>query len=233
MRHFSKQDNLLCPLCSCSDVSLMHQSRKDSGPEYREFFHCGICDLVFVPSRFLISYTAEKKRYTEHNNDLYDEKYRNFLRKLYTPLRPYLKPGSKGLDYGSGPGPALATMMKEDGFNINLYDPFFHPIEINLQTKYDFITCSETAEHFRAPKVEFDKLQGMLKPNGWLGIMTGMLEEWSQFPAWYYNRDPTHIRFYSRKTMTWISKLYSWDLIFPGPNVTLFYKLSATSDYHS
>ena len=32
-----------------------------------------------------------------------------------------------GLDYGCGYAPALADIFKKDGFNIDVYDPFFFP----------------------------------------------------------------------------------------------------------
>ena len=47
-----------------------------------------------------------------------------------------------GLDFGAGPGPALAAMMSEDGFDVAIYDPFFQPDAEALQRKYDFITCT-------------------------------------------------------------------------------------------
>ena len=49
-----------------------------------------------------------------------------------------------GLDFGAGPGPALAAMMSEDGFDVAIYDPFFQPDAEALQRKYDFITSTET-----------------------------------------------------------------------------------------
>ena len=104
------------------------------------------------------------------------------------------------------------------------YDPLFHPDESALEETYDFITCTETAEHFSSPRDEFDRLQALLKPLGWLGVMTGMLEDWSEFGDWYYHRDPTHISFFSRRTMSWIADRYSWKARFPRPNVVLFHK---------
>jgi hypothetical protein len=211
-----------CPLCSFKQTSLIHTGGKGTGR--RDFFHCRLCDLIFVPDRFFLTLEEEKNRYLEHNNDPYDEDYRDFLRRLYLPLKPHLRPGSVGLDYGAGPGPALATMMKEDGFDVRMYDPFFHPDEASLSDTYDFITCMETVEHFREPATEFQYLQKMLRHGGWLGMMTSMLDDWSEFPSWYYHRDPTHVCFYSRKTMQWVGRQHSWKTHFPAQNVTLFHK---------
>ena len=135
-----------------------------------------------------------------------------------------LAPGAKGLDFGAGPGPALAMMMGEEGFNIHLYDPIFHPNASTLEQTYDFITCTETAEHLANPIREFQILDRMLRPLGWLGVMTGMLESWNAFAEWYYHRDPTHICFYSKCTMQWVANVFSWDIHFPRQNVVLFRK---------
>ncbi len=60
---------------------------------------------------------------------------------------------------------------------------------------------------------------------GWLGIMTQMLETDTQFDAWWYRRDPTHICFYQTETMRWIAAHYGWHLEMPRPNITLFQKV--------
>ena len=56
-----------------------------------------------------------------------DAGYRRFLSKLADPLMARLAPGARGLDYGCGPGPALAAMLREAGHEVALYDPFFAP----------------------------------------------------------------------------------------------------------
>ena len=211
-----------CPLCSFSDTTFFFLDV--NAPHYREFYHCETCDLVFVPDRFFVSPEDEKARYLQHNNDPADQGYRDFLSRLYTELKPHLIPNSKGLDYGAGPGPALAMMMIEDGFNVRTYDTYFYDDKKALEEDYDFIACTETAEHFRYPALDFRILDGILKRPGWLGVMTSMLDDWSDFPGWYYHRDPTHICFYSRKTMLWIAASHSWEPLFPRQNVVLFNK---------
>ena len=271
-------DSSRCPLCGSNDASLLFTSRNRAG--CREFEHCPVCDLVFVPSRYHLREEAQRSRYLEHNNDPDDADYRRFLSRLLDPLRPCLKPGSEGLgrrrlstvpllhrmlrpsgwlglmtgmidswsgfpqwhsrlldplrpclkpgseglDYGAGPGPALAVMMREEGFDVRLYDPFFHPDRSALDRSYDFIACTETAEHFADPARELRLLHRMLRPSGWLGLMTGMIDSWSGFPQWHYHRDPTHVCFYSKRTMEWIGEWYRWRVRFPCPNVALFQK---------
>ena len=107
--------------------------------------------------------------------------------------------------------------LGEAGFRVAIYDPIFFPDESVLAERYDFITCTETAEHFRDPGTQFGRLNGLLRSPGWLGVRTAMLDDWSGFPDWYYHRDPTHISFYSQRTMRWIAEQYGWGAGIPPP----------------
>ncbi len=211
-----------CPLCLSEDTKLMYKGSKAS--QFRDFLHCGECDLVFVPRHQHLDEKGQKERYLQHNNDVNDPAYREFLGRMYYELRPYLDAGGRGLDYGCGPGPALQQMMIEDGFDAQVYDIYFFPDNAALASIYDFITCTETVEHFEDPRSELDKIDRLLREGGWLGVMTGMLENWVDFPSWYYHRDPTHVNFFSQTTMRWIAKHFRWDVRFPKQNVSLFRK---------
>ena len=212
----------LCPLCYSEHTYLFHVREDRSGR--REFFRCRVCELVFVPPGYHPTADEERDRYLQHNNDPTDPGYRAFLSRLFDELRPLLVPGSMGLDFGAGPGPALAQMMAEAGFKAHVYDPIFFPDTGVLEETYDFITCTETAEHFRDPGRQFRLLDGLLRAPGWLGVMTSMLDDPSRFPGWYYHRDPTHLCFYSERTMMWIAKRHGWRPVFPRKNVVLFRK---------
>lgn len=213
----------ICPLCRAPKVRLIHTSPQRLGS--REFFVCSECDLVHVPERFHLTLEAERSRYLLHNNDADDPDYRKFLSRLWNVLRPQLAEGARGLDFGCGPGPALVRMAIEDGFDIRGYDPIFEPDRSVLESRYDFVTCTETAEHFASPETEFELLHSLLEPVGLLGVMTSMLSDWSDFPDWYYNRDPTHVAYYSQQTMCWIAESYGMEVTFPGPNAAIFRKM--------
>ncbi len=211
-----------CPLCAADQCRFIHRSDDRHG--IREFFECAECDLAFVPPRFHLSADAELERYLMHDNDIHDVGYRGFLSRLWNELKPSLRPASSGLDFGCGPGPALACMMREQGFAIELYDPFFFPNREALEARYDFITCTETAEHLRKPAETFALLDSLLADGGKLGVMTGMLDDRAAFAAWGYQRDPTHVAFYTRRAMRWIARRFGWRVEFPADNVTIFTK---------
>ena len=177
-----------------------------------------------MPPQYHPTLDESRDRYLQHNNDPSDPRYRGFLSRLFDELKPLLPDGAKGLDFGAGPGPALAQMMAEAGFEAQVYDPIFFPDADALNETYDFITCTETAEHFQDPGRQFRVLEGLLRAPGWLGVMTSMLDDPSRFPGWYYHRDPTHLCFYSEHTMRWIAERHGWQALFPRKNVVLFRK---------
>jgi SAM-dependent methyltransferase len=159
--------------------------------------------LVYVPPRYFADREAERAEYLLHENDPEDAGYRRFLSRLAAPLAERLPAAASGLDFGCGPGPALAAMMREAGFAMSLYDPFFYPDPAPLEQRYDFITATEVVEHLHRPGEELARLWGMLKPGGLLGIMTKLVLDRAAFANWHYKNDPTHVSFFSRDTWRW------------------------------
>ena len=180
--------------------------------------------VIFLDPKFRLSPSEEKYRYQQHNNGVHDEDYRLFLSKLFKPLRARLEEGSRGLDFGCGPGPALAEMLKEDGFYMDLYDPFFFKEILVFSKTYDFITCTEVIEHFFEPAKEFKRLDKMLSKGGLLGLMTAFLDDEKDFGQWYYRKDPTHVVFYQPKTFEVIAAMMDWTCEIPEKDVILFKK---------
>jgi len=209
-------DGSACPLCG-SGGGLFHADARMGA--YRR---CARCGLVWLDPRRHPSREAERAHYTTHQNSPADPRYREFLGRLWAPLRERLAPGARGLDFGSGPGPTLHLMAQADGFPCTHYDPFFAPAAERLACRYDFITCSETAEHFHRPGREFARLRALLRPGGWLGVMTSPLPAPAAFPRWHYRMDPTHVAFYSPRAFAWIAAAHGFDRPeFPDPRVAL------------
>ncbi len=171
----------------------------------REYFQCPVCSLVFVPLEYHVSADEEKKRYDLHRNDPEDQGYRDFLLQLFLPVRKFLGAGDRGLEFGSGPVPVMASMFRDEGFRVEIFDPFYADSRDPLSGQYDFITASEVVEHLRNPLEELDRLYRLLKPGGILGIMTGMLRRPEEFGEWFYKNDKTHICFFSFQTFSWIA----------------------------
>jgi len=168
----------LCPLCRKENIVI------EAYVGLKPYWHCHECRIIFLSPEHRLDSNAERARYLEHENNSSDPRYRKFLSRLARHLTPHLSTGAHGLDYGAGPGPTLSLMLEEQGFSMSIYDPFFAPDTSALEDTYDFITCTETVEHFFNPACEFRRLNSMLKPGGWLGIMTEMVMPEQKFKDW-------------------------------------------------
>jgi hypothetical protein len=212
---------MTCSLCCSANVVPYAEAHA------RRYFRCLVCGLVFMDPAQRLSAAAEMAHYETHENDPLDSGYRSFLRRLSVPLAAHLSRGAEGLDYGSGPGPTLSLMLQEQGYRMQVFDPFFSPDASVLERVYDFITATEVVEHFFSARAEFDRMDRMLRPGGWLGIMTEVLHEGRSFSTWRYVRDPTHVSFFSPATLQWIARHYGWTIEQPQPNIFLFQKPEA------
>ncbi len=196
-------DKHACPLCEGLSIVPYHRDK------FRSYLSCQTCQLVFVPPAFHLSAAEEKAYYDLHENRPDDPGYRRFLERLFTPLNERLAPNSQGLDFGCGPGPALATMLEEAGHAVALYDPHYAPDDTVLTARYDFITLSEVVEHLAAPGPELDRLWAALNLGGVLGIMTKRVRDAQAFRTWHYITDPTHICYFSDATFRWLADRWS------------------------
>lgn len=208
----------LCPLCRSKEINVLHEDRR------RIYLRCCHCLLVFVPDRYWLSVQEEKAIYDLHENNSLDQGYRRFLSRLHEPLQARLKPQQRGLDFGCGPGPALAGMFKEQGQQVELYDPFYFNDPSLLKRSYDFICATEVVEHLRAPAKEFSMFFDMLESGAWLGLMTKLVTSEEAFRNWHYIRDPTHICFYSQPTFEYIAKRFTATVEYIGSDVILLMK---------
>ncbi len=167
---------------------------------------------------------GEVAEYNLHRNSPDDPAYRRFLGRLLHPLNQKLAPASEGLDFGSGPGPALPAMFSELGHKMSHYDLYFTPDLSVFSKKYDFISATEVIEHLRRPRQELDTLWSLLRTGGWLGIMTKLALDETAFSRWHYKNDPTHILFFSRATFQWLAKHWRAHLYFADKDVILLHK---------
>jgi hypothetical protein len=212
-----------CPLCYSLSV------HEFSNANDKLYYRCKTCSLISLDEKFFLPADEEKLRYQSHNNDPADERYIQHLSKLSDRLIPFLKPGDTGLDYGSGAGKPVSFILGKSGYKVSDYDPFFYDDKELLERKYDFITCTETAEHFHHPGKEFDLLTSLVDPGGILAIMTNFYSGEIDFEDWWYHRDPTHVCFYSFDTFHWLANKYKSEILLfePSDNV-IFLKKSLT-----
>lgn len=192
-----------CPLCENDSSPLITYLNRD-------YYRCKGCCSIFVDPEKLLNYDNEKARYLEHNNDVYDPGYRDFVRPLVDIVLTEFAPQHLGLDFGAGPGPVISQMLMERAYNIVQYDPFFcNSIEL-LSSQYDYIVSCEVIEHFFNPNREFEQLRSMLKPGGELICMTDIYSDDVNFLKWYYKNDPTHVFFYHHRALEFIAEKFGF-----------------------
>lgn len=211
-----------CTLCGTENTFLV-----ESGSDKRMYYACADCDLIFVDSEFHVSRIEEIKRYIEHNNGMEHAGYVNFLNRVIQPVMPYLSEEMIGLDYGCGPTPTLSQLLKRDGITCYDYDPLFgftHP-----HTQYDFIFATECFEHFFNPGRELERIDQLLRPGGYLAVMTEQWESLIRFKSWYYKRDKTHVSFFHRNTFTYLCKRFGYTILWHDRNRVIVLQKSILS----
>ncbi|SSC08970.1 Putative methyltransferase associated with DUF414 [bacterium endosymbiont of Bathymodiolus sp. 5 South] len=207
---------MLCPLCQSQNIAPYYQDQD------AHYLSCSHCELVFVAHEYHLSDVEEKLRYDKHQNKPNDSAYQVFLSQVFNPVMVHLKKGAKGLDFGCGPGPTLSLMFEKQGYQVDLFDKFYADNPEVFSNQYDFITATEVVEHLSEPRFELNRLFGLLKKGGVLAIMTQMITKETDFSTWYYKNDPTHICFFSEKTMRYLAQQWGVKVKFFANNVALF-----------
>lgn len=199
-----------CIICGSSTRIINH-------PKIANFYYCSECDFIAKDNQQLISKQQELQIYERHNNSIDDPVYVEYFNCfLKDAVFPYAKTGKQGFDFGSGPSPVLAQMLRRDhDYQMDIYDPFYAPDKTYIGKKYDLITSTEVVEHLSDPLVAFRLFAELLKPNGVLAIMTLFHQNNEQtFLKWHYVRDLSHIAFYTAKTMEKIAEKVGLKMIY-------------------
>ena len=221
MRHQMLHQSFDCPVCRSAGTYHFQSVRG------REYYRCGSCEATFLSPAQLPTPDEELAQYETHENDVEDPRYRAFLDRLAGPLLLRLPAPATGLDFGCGPAPALAHMLREAGHRVRCYDPFYAPDADALSGPYDLITATEVIEHLHDPAGILELLDSLLRFGGILGVMTEFLTDDSRFAGWHYRRDISHVVFYSEHTLRDIAGRFGWGIEIPRKNVAIFSKHGA------
>lgn len=200
---------------------LCHSSTEDY---VADVFQCNNCRLIFKNPNIHLSSAEDFKRYSTHQNNSQDQGYIDFLNRLVQPLSNFLPPTYSALDFGCGPGPTLSILLKKSGAETYNYDPIFFPEEKLLEKKYDVVTATEVAEHFKTPESDWKLLLNLVAPNGLLGIMTQMFNDSIDYQSWWYKNDPTHVVFYQKKTFDYLESFFDLEKIYDDNKSVIIYR---------
>ncbi len=206
-----------CPLCSNTGTTFF----KD---EKQHFYLCGTCKGIYRNTSEYLNQTDEKERYQHHKNHINDLGYIKFADPIISSVKKYFNKNHRGLDFGAGHTPVISEILKNDNYQVEIYDPLFFDNKELLQNKYNFISCCEVIEHFYNPKKEFELLYSLLNPKGKLICMTLIYNEGMNFENWFYKNDPTHVFIYQKETFHWIKNYFGFKKVIINNRLILFCK---------
>ncbi|MEN0059177.1 MAG: class I SAM-dependent methyltransferase [Bdellovibrio sp.] len=198
-----------CLLCQSSQTHSFIVQKK---PE-KNYFICQNCDVIAMHPSQRLSAFEERQRYDLHR-EAAGEGHRAFLSPLLQSLNEILQTTQSAtkpltaLDYGCGPSAILSQLMQQEGLQTSHYDPFYFPDTSVLERTYHVVTATEVWEHFYNPAQSISVMIHLLRPRGLLGIMTSAHKGEAAFHDWHYRRDPTHVTFYSERTMKWLAETF-------------------------
>ena len=194
-----------CSLCGTTPPKRVIQAQQ------RLLYECGRCRLISAGPADKLSHHELRERYLLHENSIENKGYCDFLNQAIRLAKPHLTPGSKGLDFGCGPGPTLSQLVEAEGFNMTDYDPIF--FDNVLSPPYDFIFSTECFEHFEEPKKDIARVVGLLREGGILALMTELWDDSKDFKKWRYASEPTHVSFYAKETMDYICQTFGLEAL--------------------
>ena len=189
----------LKPVCSlCGSTGIQEFRTLSDEVLYRR---CVKCSTISRHPDFRLTPEEERARYLLHNNSPSNKGYVRWIQRFHDFIfRLPLEPGSRILDFGSGPEAVMSGMMEDMGYQVFQEDPYFAPGK--PEGLFSLITSLEVFEHLSEPFQILLSLAGRSAGNGRLCISTEFLPpDFSPdtFDSWYYRRDSSHIMFYTRQ----------------------------------
>lgn len=198
---------MYCRVCKSQNLSVLDLDKR--------YYYCNDCEAIFIEKNEIVTQKEEKERYEDHDNtkqnDGYVKMFEDFLEES---VFPFIEDVDEVLEFGCGPGPVLADLLKREDYQVDKYDPYFYPERVYENKKYDLITSTEVFEHFSEPRKEMEFLTSHLKAGGYLAIMTSFHPGPKEFADWWYKWDPTHIVFYNLNTFHSLAEDFNLKIIY-------------------
>ena len=197
-----------CIICDC------HTKVFDDPQLQKQYHYCQNCDCINLDTAYCLSLEKENSLYNNHQNSLENQGYVQMFEDFLDYFWNDLTCKDKSLDFGSGPTPVLSQLLQKRGVHVDCYDKFYQPIKCFENQTYDFITSTEVFEHLNNPLETLRLLTKHLRPKGILAIMTLFHQnDQAHFLTWWYRRDPTHITFYTPKTLEVLANKCGLDIV--------------------
>ena len=211
----------ICKICGVDCIPLTYDKIES------RYHRCPACEFIFKDASSLISVNESKALYDLHINTIDDSAYVSYFEKFIEKcIIGRLDPPVEALDFGSGPEPVLAQLLRRNcGFSVDIYDMFYAPLHVYEGKQYDLITATEVVEHLEEPLEYFRLFHSLLKTGGILAVMTQFHpNDVAKFENWHYRRDETHVSFYTPKTMAWIARNAGFEIVMIDAHKNITFK---------
>ena len=186
----------VCRLCGNRALVFLCEDKR------RPFYICNSCELISVPEQYWLSAADERARYGLHDNSILNDGYVKYLSQMADAAAVRHRPGMRVLDFGSGEDAVLCRLLNDRSVDCRAYDPLYRRgLPDGGDNGYDIIILCEVIEHVRDIKKELELINRLLQKTGVVYIRTQIYADSSIFPGWWYAQDPTHINFFSEKSL--------------------------------
>lgn len=192
-----------CPLCKSFSCTRYVDLKT------RRVHECESCGLWFVPSVFHCSKQAEKARYALHDNSASNLQYLAYLAPVAKKIARLcdLVPHGNVLDFGCGENAVLSSLLKEQNYVVDSYDPMYE-LQVDFKSrKYSVVVASEVMEHVADLRATALLFGNVLSDGGYIALRTKLFTRATDFALWWYAKDPTHICFFTKKSIDFFATL--------------------------
>jgi 2-polyprenyl-3-methyl-5-hydroxy-6-metoxy-1,4-benzoquinol methylase len=181
----------------------------------RRVYLCDFCGLWFVPSCFHVTLQAAKDRYALHDNSADNQHYRKYLHPVALKIADLCTgiPLARVLDFGCGEHAVLSHLLKAENREVVSYDPLYERDLDFANTRYHVIIASEVMEHVADLRCTALLLGSLLHESGYCIIRTKLVTTQTDIVSWWYVNDPTHICFFSEKSINYFASLCGCNVI--------------------
>lgn len=187
-----------CPLCASGNV---YEYAKVN---WRTFFRCRDCTLVFVPPHYHCTPDEEQRRYALHDNTESNEGYVRYLGQTVSVICERLPVEARVLDFGCGEHAVLAALLRKKGLRCSFWDPLYerHARTLTDGEHFGMVVINEVIEHCRNIGETLETVRGLLSDEGEVVVRTQCYpDDPARFEKWWYVQDPTHVIFFSQQSL--------------------------------
>lgn len=228
----------ICEICNTSKFDLIATRIREGEGRIMKCFHCGLIiqDITWSQEKLKEYYETEyqttnslvlehTQKPIEHFNDRLKTVY-----PIFNQILPLLKPESRVLEVGCGPGSLLSLIKPHVArcVGVELHTPFVDFIKENLgieayaedinkmkfDDKFDVVISIATLDHLPNPLETLTTMKGLLSPSGKLYVEVPNCEEALnhyipeqnriKFNEFFWHR--AHLFYFSKNTVTELFK---------------------------